>query len=82
MLEAEHETAKRVAEKNPPRSVLSLYNDFVAAMEVMTCKEWETQSGDDLLTTLETELGEACELNLGSGYSIQIHKLFAWPDMR
>ena len=82
MLEAEHETAKRVAEKNPPGTVLSLYNDFVAAMEVMTCKEWETQSGDDLLTTLETELGEACELNLGSGYSIQIHKLFAWPDMR
>ena len=77
MLGAEHQAANREAERKPPESALSLYNDFVAAMEIMTCEEWESQADNSLLITLEqTEFGEACELSLGSGYSVVVQKLF------
>lgn len=53
--------------------------NVVSALETVSCREWDrTSSGGLQVTQLEdNEHGEACEVSLPGGYSVQIRKLLA-----
>lgn len=68
-------------EQEPPKHVQFRINNFVEQMQVMSCDEWENIADIQLKQLEQTDFGEACELNLGGGYSVQIRKLLMWPGM-
>lgn len=64
--------------EDTPEEVKVMIDDFVAALEKTTCKDFGTTASSGLVTQLEdNELGEACELELPGGYTVQIRKLLA-----
>jgi hypothetical protein len=70
-----------VIHQEPPEGVQLRYTDFVEHMQVKSCDEWEKQSDSQMTLLEQTENEEACELDLGSGYSVQIRKLLVGPGM-
>ena len=62
-----------------PDDVKELFDNFVSALETISCKEWDrTAPSDQKVTHLaDNDSEEACQLEVEGGYSIRIRKLLA-----
>lgn len=52
-----------------------IIDDVVAALENSSCKEFDRTSNLQVTQLEESEDGEACEIDLKGGFSVQIRKL-------
>jgi len=78
------DTEDDIAVDDTPEEVKEIINDFVEALETTSCHEYGPSSNFQFTQTEKNEYGEACEISIPGGYSVQIRKLLAtnWDLIR
>lgn len=71
--------------KEPTKQELRLYRDFVSALEVISCDEWNEQEKIQATKMESNGQVEVCELEFGEDYYVQVRKLLyfeGWEEKK